>query len=168
MPKSHLNIRVATPADMDAVSAMMAGSYALLADGSYDPVTLAAALPKMSRANPELLASGTYYVAEIDGRPAGCGGWTREGPGTGHIDEGVAHIRHFATHPAHLRKGIARGLLDRCLSEASAAGMRVIKSRSTLPARDFYAAAGFEALGPIEVELSPGITLPAIDMQKTL
>ena len=50
----------------------------------------------MTRANPGLLASGTYYVAESrDSLIVGCGGWTRESPVDGGIEPGLGHIRHF-------------------------------------------------------------------------
>jgi GNAT superfamily N-acetyltransferase len=104
----------------------------------------------------------------IDGAAAGCGGWTIDKPGSGEIVEGVGHIRHFATHPAHLRKGVARLLLEHCLAEARAAGIHIMMSQSTLPAEKFYAAAGFRPIGPIEVEMGPGVVLPAVEMQRRL
>ncbi|WP_163270448.1 GNAT family N-acetyltransferase [Chelativorans alearense] len=165
---ADIAIRVATPGDLDILSDLIAASYATLADGSYEPEKLAKALPIMSQANPKLLASGTYFVVVADGEPAGCGGWTMEKPGTGEIEEGVAHIRHFATHPAHLRKGIARMLVERCLAEAAAAGMRLIKSQSTLPAERFYASVGFRPIRRIEVEFAPGIALPAVEMEREI
>lgn len=168
MPATTIAIRVATPDDIDRLERVIVASYATLDDGSYDRERLAAAMPAISRANPDLLASGTYFVAEIDGEPAGCGGWTKVKPGGGEPVEGVAHIRHFATHPAHLRKGVARALLDRCLREATAAGVRLMKSQSTLPAEQFYAAAGFRRVGLIEVETARGVTLPVVEMERDL
>lgn len=150
------------------LTALLTAAYAALDGAAYERVRLAAAMPVMSRANPKLLASGTYYVAESQGEPAGCGGWTPDKPGSGEIVDGIAHIRHFATHPNHLRKGIARMLLDRCISEAAAAGMKLLKSQSTLLAEPFYAAAGFRRVGTIEVEMGSGNMLPAIDMEREL
>jgi N-acetylglutamate synthase-like GNAT family acetyltransferase len=168
MSRDNITIRTATPDDEKILSDLLAAAYGELAQASYDSETLAAALPLMSRANPKLLASGSYYIAEIEGAAAGCGGWTMDKPGSGEIAEGVGHIRHFATHPAHLRKGVARLLLEHCLAEARAAGIRVMMSQSTLPAEQFYAAAGFRRIGPIEVEMGPGVVLPAVEMQRQL
>jgi hypothetical protein len=68
------------------------------ADSGID--LLGRALPFMTSANPILLASGTYYIAEREpGHLVGCGGWTAARPGSGEIIEAEAHIRHFATHP---------------------------------------------------------------------
>jgi len=163
-----LTIRTAVPEDSDRLSTLMMASYAMLADSRYDSDVLAAALPLISQANPKLLASGTYFVVESDGEAAGCGGWTMEEPGGGPIRPGIAHIRHFATHPAHTRKGVAKLILERCFAEATAAGARIMHSRSTLPAESFYAAAGFRQIGMIDVKLSSGIVLPAIEMEREL
>jgi GNAT superfamily N-acetyltransferase len=162
-----ITIRAATPQDEAMLTELIAASYATLGAG-YEAGQLAAAMPVMSRPNPKLLSCGTYYIAECDAEPAACGGWTREKPGSGEIVEGVAYIRHFATHPAHLRKGIARILLDRCLAEAAAAGLRLMKSQATLTGEPFYAAAGFRRVGMIDVEMGPGNMLPAVDMEREL
>ena len=160
-------IRAATPGDHNMLSELLAAAYGALR-GSYDPRGLEAALPFMSRANPRLLASGTYYVAEIDGIAAGCGGWSAEKPGSGEVVDGIGHIRHFATHPAFLRLGVARRLLEHCLREAAEAGVKTMMSQSTLPAETFYASAGFRSVGQVEVEMAPGLILPAIDMRLEL
>jgi GNAT superfamily N-acetyltransferase len=162
-----ITIRVAAPDDEPLLTDLISAAYATLGDG-YDTAQLAAAMPVMSRSNPRLLACGTYYVAEDDGNPAACGGWTPDRPGSGEIVEGVAHVRHFATHPAHVRKGIARLLLERCLSEAALAGFRLMKSNATFRGEPFYAAAGFRRIGLIEVEMGQGISLPAVEMERGL
>lgn len=162
-----IQLRVATPDDADTLSALIAASYARMAD-HYEPALFARALPMMARANPQLLASGTYYVALAGGEAAGCGGWTHELPGGGAPIEGVAHIRHFATHPDHLRKGVASRLLDHCLAQAYRTGARAMRAWSTLPAEAFYAAAGFVRLRPIDVPMGPGVLLPSIEMERPL
>ena len=166
MSKDETFIRLATPEDGAMLSELLAAAYAQLE--GYDPHGLANAMPLMSHANPKLLAGGTYYVAEIGGKAAGCGGWTKEKPGSGEIVEGIAHIRHFGTHPAYLRRGAARRLLDHCVDEARRLGVRTMMCQSTLPAEAFYAAAGFRRLGVIDVQMGPGVVLPAIEMRLDL
>lgn len=168
MDNPAIAIRLALPGDHDLVTGILATAYMKLDDGSYDRDRLAAALPLMTKANPRLLASGSYFIATAAGEPAGCGGWTVEAPGTGTIAPGVGHIRHFATHPDHLRKGVAQALLRRCLDEARAAGVKLMRSQSTLPGRKFYASAGFTRVRDIEVVMGPGVTLPAIEMELRL
>ena len=166
--EAMIRIRTATPQDEALLTALIAASYRTLDNGQYDGANLASAMPFISKANPKLLASGTYYVVEVGGVAAACGGWSFEKPGSGEWSEGVAHIRHFATHPDYLRRGLARRLLDHCLREAKAAGARLMKSQATLPAAPFYASAGFETLGRIEVQTGPDIVLPALEMELSL
>ena len=165
MTKETISIRIAQPEDETVLSALIAASYATLEDDRYDRSQLAKAQELMSKANPKLLASGTYFIAEVDGTAGACGGWTFDKPGSGELVDGVAHIRHLATHPDYLRRGLARMLIERCLSEARAQGARLMKTQSTLPAERFYASAGFSRVGPIEVAMGPGVTLPAIEME---
>ena len=69
-----ITVRVAGPEDAEALSALIAAAYRTLDRSAYDPTELTAALPAMSKANPKLLASGTYFVAAVDGVTAACGG----------------------------------------------------------------------------------------------
>jgi hypothetical protein len=76
-------IRVARPADTEAVGMLLSASYSNLLTGHYDGDTLRRALPYLTRANLKLLASSTYYVAtREDGDLVGCGGWTTAPPGS--------------------------------------------------------------------------------------
>jgi GNAT superfamily N-acetyltransferase len=163
------SLRAATPGDGEAVSALLEASYPQLLAPDYDARLLAAALPLMTRANPRLLASGTYYVAEARGDAVvGCGGWSVEAPGGGDSKPGTAHIRHFATHPEWTRRGIGRALLKRCLEEARAQGVGNLECLSTLTAEAFYHSAGFVTVGPVDVPMSPTVGLPSVRMRLLL
>jgi N-acetylglutamate synthase-like GNAT family acetyltransferase len=133
---------------------------------AYDSTMLGPALELMTSANPELLSSGTYYVAESeDGTVVGCGGWTREYPGGETAVEGVAHIRHFGTHPDWTRKGIGRAIFRRCEEDASASGIREFECYSSLNAECFYAALGFERIAVFEIQMSPDVLLTSCHMR---
>jgi N-acetylglutamate synthase-like GNAT family acetyltransferase len=135
----------------------------------YDSDTLARALPHLTKANPTLLACGTYYVTEREpGNLVGCGGWTAAKPGSGEITEGEAHIRHFATHPEWTRRGVGSALLSRCISDAQSLGIRKLHCFSTLNAERFYRAAGFDTVGPIDVQLGPSMTFPGVLMSSDI
>lgn len=162
-------IRIAGPADFDAVGALLVVSYSSLLAAGYESDVLRRALPFMTKAQPALLASGTYYVAEsAPGNLVGCGGWTASRPGTGEVVEGEAHIRHFATHPEWTRRGVARSLLSRCFRDARLAGIRKLHCFSTLNAEAFYRASGFETTGPIDVPMGPALTFPGVLMRRDL
>lgn len=160
-----LLIRTARPTDTDAVNLLLEASYSRLLTASYDSNILRLALPNMIKANPVLLASGTYYVAETEpGILVGSGGWTAAEPGSGEITEGEAHIRHFAIHPEWTRRGIGAALLARCFHEARSLGIRKLHCFSTLNAETFYRASGFQTIGPIGVPMGSTITFPAVLM----
>src|SRR5262245_61663382 len=163
------SLRAARRVDAAAVSALLEASYPQLLAPDYDPRLLAAALPLMTKANPRLLASGTYYVAQAAGEAiVGCGGWTIEAPGGGESPSGVGHIRHFAVHPQWIRRGIGKALLDCCLEEARARGFEALECLSTLTAEAFYRSAGFVVVGPLDVPMSATVMLPGVRMRLVL
>jgi GNAT superfamily N-acetyltransferase len=164
-----MRLNVATPADSDAVASVLRPSYAELMADAYPPKLLARALPLITRANPELLASGSYYlVLAPDGRPAGCGGWTPHPPGGSEADPKRAHIRHFATHPAFLRQGVGRLLYGRCQADARTAGFTAFEAWASLNGEAFYAALGFRRRERIETPMPGGIRFPAIRMERPI
>jgi hypothetical protein len=105
-----LTIRRATPADIGAVDALLGRSYGPLLRADYPPSTLILALPRMARAQPRLLASGRYFLAEKEGEVLGAGGWSTEAPGDGRIFRGLGHVRHVATDARAVRRGVGRAL----------------------------------------------------------
>lgn len=154
-------------ADAAAVSEVLAASYGELLPADYDAAVLARALPSMSKANPVLLGSGKYYVAETaDGRIIGAGGWSVERPGSTEAIDGLAHVRHFATEPRWIGRGVARAILTRCINDAEAAGARTMEAYSTLSAVNFYRASGFVTVATFEVNLAPGLNLPSVHMKR--
>jgi len=132
---------------------------------AYDSGELEAALPMMTRAQPSLLESGTYYVAvTTDGLVVGCGGWTRERPGSGEVQPGLGHVRHFGVHPEWTRQGIGSLLYRRCVADAKVAGVERFECYSSLNGEAFYSALGFTNLEPIDVEMSEEVILRSIRM----
>jgi len=55
-------VRTATPDDELRITELLAASYPMLMAGSYDATLLAAALPNMTRARPELLSAGDCFI----------------------------------------------------------------------------------------------------------
>jgi predicted N-acetyltransferase YhbS len=168
MPQRYA-VRTAVPADAPQVGAVLEASYATLMRPDYDEAVLAAALPVMTAANPVLLASGNYFVAvDRDERIVGCGGWSRERPGTGATEPGLAHLRHFATHPDWARCGIGRAIYARCARDARRAGARRLECYASLNAERFYAALGFAAVHKIDIPMRPGLLVPSVVMRRRL
>ncbi|HUR54231.1 MAG TPA: GNAT family N-acetyltransferase [Gemmataceae bacterium] len=128
----------------------------------------------------QLIADGTYFLAEVGGRVMGCGGWSRrkavfggdrDRPGEdGTIDPArdPARIRAFFVHPDFARRGIGRALLKASEEAIRAAGFRDIVMVATLAGEPLYAAMGYAVQERYEVPLSNGLTLPVVRMGKKL
>lgn len=164
------DIRPARASDAEAISAMMHASYGQLLKPHYNPRILSKALPRISTARPELLASGTYYAAvcNLTGQVLGAGGWTDISPTRGLGAAGEGHMRHVAVHPEALRFGIGRALAEASLASARELGVHCLRCMSTLTAEPFYRAMGFERVQEIELTLEPGLFFPAVEMRKPL
>ncbi len=164
-----ISLRRASIADLSAVDGLLARGYPRLLAADYPPSTMILAVPRISRAKPELLGSGTYFVAEdTDGRVLAAGGWTRMPPMAARPIEDTGHVRHVATDPSVVRRGIGRALMTRVMQDARQAGMLWLDCMSTLTAVPFYGAMGFRTLYPVDVALAPGIVFPAVRMMADL
>ena len=159
-------MRVATLSDVAGVGALLQASYPILMGSTYDEVLLAPALKLMTRVNPALLASGTFYVAEArDGLVVGCGGWTLERPGGDAVEAGLGHIRQFGTHPDWTNRGIGRAIYRLCEADACSAGITSFECDASLNAEKFYSALGFESIRRKDVELGSDVVLPGVLMR---
>lgn len=159
---------------------LLSRSYPRLLAADYPPSTLVTALPIISRARPELLASRRYYVVETDGGAiVGAGGWSLQDPARGSAGGtrgGVAgadraatgHIRHLVTDADWLRRGVARTIMAQVFTDALAQGVGWLDCLSTRTAVPFYAALGFRVINPVDVPLAPGIEFPAIRMLRQI
>ena len=160
--ETDVTIRVATRRDTSAIDALLARSYPKLLKPDYPPSVLVLAIPLISRAQPKLITSGTYYVAEEGGTIVGAGGWT---PGR---RTGVANVRHLVTDDRVTRRGVGRALMEHSFATARAAGAGLMHTQSTLTAVPFYTALGFERIKEITVPLGPAIALPCVSMIRPL
>lgn len=162
--REDFRIRPATPRDLARLDALFARSYPKLLRADYRPSVLVTAVPLICRAQPRLVASGTFHVAETaTGEIVGAGGWTpRRGRGP------VGDVRHVVTDDRHLRRGIGRAIMGRSFAEAWKGGVRVMECLSTRTAVPFYAALGFRPVRPVEVQLRAGIVFPAVKMRRPL
>lgn len=157
-------VRIARPGDLAAVDAVLARAYPRLLKPDYPPSVLVTALPLISRAQPSLLASGTYFVAEEDGgQVVGAGGWTKD-----RSSAELGHIRHVVTDDRVTRQGVARAVMERVFDTARSKGIAHLLCFATRTAVPFYEAMGFATIGPMEMTLRPGIVFPAIRMERPL
>lgn len=118
-------LRTARQSDIGALDRLFRRSYSRLLAADYPPSTLVTAVPVIARAQPDLVASGLFYVVE-DGerRLLGAGGWSLAGPGRRPAQPGIGHIRHVATDPDATRRGVGRRLLEHILRVAAQSAWR--------------------------------------------
>lgn len=164
-----LTLRRARKTDLDSVDALLARSYPRLLRPDYPPSVMVMALPLIVRARPELLDSGRYFVAETeDGLLVGAGGWSVASPVGGTEQPSVAHVRHMAVDPGHVRRGVARAIMGEIIVDTLRHGIRWLDCLSTRTAVPFYEALGFRVLHEVQVNLRPGIVFPAIRMMRQI
>ncbi len=168
-PCPPFEIRVAQIEDASAVSKLLAASYGQFLRAAYHPKVLAAALPILSSARPELLASRSYFVAQTGGGEIiAAGGWSWQGPVGGATPLDMGHIRHVAVAPAFVGCGIGRVLLGHVREDALCERVRVLSCISTINAQHFFQRAGMTRRCEVALTLAPGISFPAIDMRLNL
>lgn len=147
----------------------------------YGERVLASALHnKLLAVDPQLIADGTYFVAEMEGRIVGSGGWSRrrktvnDGSHTSGTEDlldpatEAAKIRAFYVRPDRARLGIGSRLLRASEEAAQRAGFRRLELISTLTGAPLYAARGWRSHEHVEIPLPNGEVYPAIRMTKTV
>ena len=67
--------------------------------------------------------TGSFLVAEVDGVPAGCGGWRVHGYGG---EPGIVEVKRVYVEPAFRRRGLAQLLVAALEEDAAAAGHRAV------------------------------------------
>ena len=166
--EQQISLRHATLADRNGVDALLSRSYPALLAQAYAPEVMAVAMPIFTRIRPELLCSGSYWVAARGGQIVAAGGWTAHDPSGQPAPAESGHIRHVATDPDCLRMRIGTALLGAVMGEARAAGKAHMICISTLPAIGFYQALGFTVISPQDIVLPDGTAFPSMRMQCAL
>lgn len=127
----------------------------------------------------QLIDDGTYFIIEIDGELAGCGGWSRRAtmyggdqtPGRSAAlldpEKDPARIRAMYTHPNHTRKGVGRYIISLCETAAKAEGFKKMELVATLSGEPLYKACGYAAYENL-VDDRGGTGVPLLRMRKSL
>lgn len=170
--------RLATRADIPALTVLMEASIAELQRGFLDDAQIASSRAIMGL-DTSLIDDGTYFVVLAGGEIAGCGGWSRRAtlyggnqtPGRDSklLDPrtAAARIRAMYTHPAYARRGIGRLILTLCEAAAAAEGFTSLELMSTLAGEPLYTAYGFQALERL-TDATGGAPVPIIRMRKAV
>jgi len=152
-----------------------------LSEGFYDQGQAASAARYLTIPDRDIVADGTYYVIEEEGRIVACGGWSarrklftgstdQETLSEGRLDPAAdpARVRAFFVDPGYARRGLGRQLYAACEQAARAAGFRSLELMATLPGVPFYRSLGFIDAGAEDVLLPDGTPLPCLRMVREI
>lgn len=113
----------------------------------------------------QLIEDRIYYIVEIGGALAGCGGWSRRAtfsggdqtPGGSAVlpdpTKDAARIRAMHTHPSHTRKGVRRLIISLCEDAARTEGYKRMELIATLSGESLCRACGYQ---PVETSRTTG------------
>ncbi len=183
MPDIHL--RKATAADIPRLREVIEASVRGLQANDYSPAQIEGALKLVYGVDSQLIADGTYFVAEATGTKnqlmiVACGGWSERKTLYGGdqfsaredslLDpaQDAAKIRAFFVHPEWARRGIGGMILDACEKAALAGGFTRLEMGATLSGVPFYRAKGYEEVENQQAPLSNGEVLPIVRMVKRI
>lgn len=171
-------IRVATRDDLPRLLPLVDAAIGELQRGFLDDAQIASSRAIMG-IDTQLVDDGTYFVVEIDGELAGCGGWSRRGTlyGGDHssgrratlLDPATepARVRAMYTAPAFTRRGVGRTILEHSEAAARAEGFTMLELMATLAGRPLYEAYGFTVLEDV-FDATGGAPVPLVRMRKPI
>lgn len=178
MPQETLTHRPAKREDLEALKTLMDAAISENQKAYLDESQIASSRVIMGL-DTQLIDDGTYFIIEINGQLAGCGGWSRRatmyggdqtpGRSAALLDpaKDPARIRAMYTHPAHTRKGIGKLIISLCEDAAKAEGFTKMELVATLSGEPLYRACGFEAYENITDDRG-GAGVPLLRMRKSL
>lgn len=180
----NAQIRKATNADIPQIRELIDVSVRGLQAQDYSPAQIEGALRSVYGVDSQLIADGTYLVAEISDsdrrRVVACGGWSKRktlyggdqyaGREDSVLDPAhdAAKIRAFFVHPQFARRGLGTLILEACENAAISAGFTRLEMGATLSGVRFYRARGYTEIENQQVRLGNGHTLPIVKMAKTI
>ncbi len=178
-----VRIRKAIASDVPRLREIIEASVRGLQAADYSPPQIEGALQSVYGVDSQLIADGTYLVAEemSDTEPVivACGGWSKHktlyggdqyaGREDSLLDPSrdAAKIRAFFVHPAWARRGIGSMILEACETAARAEGFTRLEMGATLSGVEFYRAKGYVEVENQAVPLGNGEALPIVKMAKS-
>ena len=176
--QANIRLRLAVPDDVRVLRELIDKSVRGLQTQDYTPAQIEGALKTVFGVDSQLIADGTYIVAEAESTLVGCGGWSKRKTlygsdhWTGREDAlldpkcDAAKIRAFFIHPDWARRGVGSTILQACEDAAKAAGFTRYEMGATLTGAKLFGTKGYVAVKPISIPLVNGEVLPVIHMEK--
>src|SRR5215471_10342805 len=179
-----IRVRKALLSDVPRLREIIEASVRGLQAVDYSPSQIEGALKSVYGVDRQLIADGTYFVAEIaepdtkETKIVACGGWSKRrtlyggdqysGREDSLLDPAcdAAKIRAFFVYPAWARRGIGSLILEACEKAATEAGFTRLGMGATLSGVAFYRARGYAKVACQEVPMGNAEDLPIVKMAK--
>ena len=185
MIATNIHLRKATSADVPRLREVIEASVRGLQAADYSPAQIEGALQSVYGVDSQLIADGTYLVAELMNQQSqleiiACGGWSKRqtlfggdqfaGREDSLLDpaRNAAKIRAFFVHPNWARRGIGSLILEACENAAREAGFTRLEMGATLSGVPFYLSKGYAEIENQEAPLANGEVLPIVRMAKRI
>ncbi|MCU1323731.1 MAG: GCN5-related N-acetyltransferase [Acidobacteriaceae bacterium] len=176
----EFHLRIATTADVGRIAALIGESVRGLQAGDYSVAQIEGALATVFTIDSQLIADGTYFVAENEaGELAGCGGWSFRKTLYGgdaqveriepeRLDPSVdaAKVRAIFVAPRFARRGLGSLILEAAERAAGAAGFRRFEMGSTLTGVALYQLKGYREVARVMVPVGGGEEIEVVRMVK--
>ena len=177
----NLRLRVATPADAEALQALMTASVEAIFPAFYDAEQTASGVRHIGVLDLALVEDGTYFVIEApDGTLAACGGWSRRDKlfNGAEVTGAEARLLDPATEPARVRamfvsgdwtrRGLGTRILEACEDAARAEGFTTLALMATMPGLPLYRSWGFGNEQPQDLVMPDGVVVPGVAMSRAV
>jgi phosphinothricin acetyltransferase len=173
--------RQAVAGDIPVITTLIESSVRGLSEPLYSPQQIDSALRYLFGPDSQLIADGTYYVADVGTEVIAAGGWSRRqslhgGDQAKHAgadapldpEREPARLRAFFVDPRWSRRGLGGLMFHICSTAARAAGFRDLELTATLPGEQLYATLGFTVVERGGVTMPDGVELPTARMRCAL
>src|ERR1700719_122517 len=183
----NIRIRLAIAGEIEELEKLIHSSVRQLQAADYTQEQIEGALTTVFGVDTQLIADGTYLVAEAwpeggssQAQPiiVGCGGWSKRRTLYGadqwtdrHDDlldprHDAAKIRAFFIHPDWARRGVGSLLLAACENAAKDAGFTCFEMGATLTGAKLFGTKGYRPVENVSIPLINGASLPIVHMRK--
>ena len=175
-----IQIRLAKMNEVAQLELLIAASVRNLSADYYSPQQIESALLHVFGIDTQLILDGTYFVAEIENKIVGCGGWSKRktlfGGDQAKLNEDnlldpktdAARIRAFFIHPEFARRGIGTKIINMCENAAKIAGFSQLELGATLSGVPLYEASGYHIIEEFTHQLKDGTEFPLVRMGKEI
>jgi len=172
--------RLATDVDVPAVRRLIETSVRGLSEPLYSREQIDSALRYLFGPDSQLIADGTYYLADAGGEVIASGGWSRRqtmhgGDQFKHGEDPLidparepARLRAFFVDPRWARRGIGGLMFHICSTAARDAGFHELELTATRPGEQLYTTLGFAVVERGAVTMPDGVALETALMRRSL